>query len=136
MKHVFWTVAVLVCCGSPDADAPAKDTAASTLPSSDTGDTASACNSTTGTLAISVTVDGTPPSNVENYRALVRSREDQPVEITLSSEAVGEVNLEESVYEVSALSLSGSAGSGWMDGVVVLACARTEVTVDMVGIGR
>ena len=136
MKNVFWMVAVLVCCSSPDANGPAKDTAASTLPSSDTGDAASACNSTTGTLAISVTVDGTPPSDVENYRALVRSGEEQPIEITLSSEAVGEVNLEESVYEVSAQSLSGSAGSGWMDGVVVLACARTEVTVDMAGIGR
>ena len=134
MKRPFWTVLVLVCCGSPTSNAPAKDTTASTPLSSDSGDTSSACNRTTGTLAISVTVDGTPPSSVEKYRALVRSGEERPIEMTPSSDAVAEVDLEESVYEVRALSLSGSAGSGGMDSVVVLAWARTEITVDMVGI--
>ena len=94
------------------------------------------CTETAGELVVAITVDGTPPLDVDDYRALVRSGDETPIEVTLNADAVAEITLEEGAYSVSATALDGGAGATWIDFVAVLACARTEVTVEMVGIGR
>ena len=94
------------------------------------------CTETAGELVVAITVDGTAPSDVDDYRALVRSGDEEALQVTLNADAVAEITLEEGAYSVSATALDGGAGASWIDFVAVLACARTEVTVDMVGIGR
>jgi len=89
-----------------------------------------------GTLRIAVTVDGTPPGDVANFRALVRSGEEEPLQVALDADAIAEVTLPEGAYSIRAVALDGYAEAAWQDFVPVLECLRTDSTVDMVGIGR
>ena len=104
----------------------------------DPGDSAgpSACTSDEGELAITVRVDGFSPADPEGYRALVRRGDEEPIQVPLSTDAVGVISLTEGLYSVSALALDGQADAAWSDNAPVLACSRTETTVDMAGFGR
>jgi hypothetical protein len=95
-----------------------------------------ACTSDKGELTIAVTVDGFSPADPEGYRALVRRGDEEPIQVPLSSDAVGEISLTEGLYSVSALALDGQAEAAWSDNAPVLACSLTETTVEMVGFGR
>ena len=138
MKRWLYLVVLMglaACAGKADS---AGETVASGGPIADSGGVGDdpPCTDTQGELVIAVTVDGYAPADTENYRALVRSGEEAPIEVTLSDAAEGTITLEEGAYSVSARALDESAGALWVDFVAVLACARTELTVDMVGIGR
>ena len=134
MRPWLLVAGLLMACGSK----PDSGSASSSPPPADSGteDDGPGCTQTEGELAVQVTVDGFVPANVDNYRARVRSGEETPIEVTLSEEAVAELDLEEGSYSVSAVALDGNAEASWIDFVAVLACARTEVTVDMAGFGR
>jgi hypothetical protein len=138
MKQPLWLAAVLVCsaCSGKEDPTPGTTDSGTTVVTSDTGDSGDGCTTAEGELAVAVLVDGVAPSNVDNFRALVREGEDIPIEVTLSDDAIGELTLDEGAYGVSALALDGNAEAQWTESVIVLACARTEVTVEMAGFGR
>ncbi|HCH63459.1 MAG TPA: hypothetical protein DFR83_11680 [Deltaproteobacteria bacterium] len=126
----------VMACGGKDESADNPSMPAELDSATQDSGTSPGCTQTDGELAVTVTVDGYRPADVADYRALVRSGEEDPIEVMLSDDAVGEISLEEGAYSVSAVALDDGAGATWIDFVAVLACARTEVTVDMVGIGR
>ena len=134
-RLVLWMVmvGVVACSGKDDTASPA---AGASVTDSGTVDSGSTCTGTEGDLQVTVLVDGYTPGNTENFRALVKRADEEPIEFSLDEAAVGLISIEEGAYSVSARALDEKAYVDWVDFVAVIACARTELTLDMLGIGR